>query len=79
MTDPMSQPSVAKLVERINLLENALESILPYVATESIGCHGYKCRRSWCWSCYGEYAADEAATNALTLHRQASEILKDKD
>jgi hypothetical protein len=36
--------------------------------TDTIGCHGYKCRQAWCWSCNGEeYAESAANSNRVAL------------
>jgi len=52
------------------LLE-ALKATLPFVVTQSIGCHGYKCREPWCWSCCGEEDAEAAAQRGQAAHVSA--------
>ena len=52
-------------------LVEALQSISPYVVTQSVGCHGYKCREAWCWSCNPEEDADEAVSKALFAYQKA--------
>lgn len=42
-------------------LTDAAKNALPFMATQAVGCHGDKCREQWCYSCYGEEDADEAA------------------
>lgn len=56
-------------------LVEALKGVLPYVATEAIGCHGYKCRESWCWSCNSEEDAEAAAIKGKLAAVKASAAL----
>lgn len=57
---------VADELRRLHALNaellDALKTAEPFVVTQSVGCHGYKCREPWCWSCYDE---DEAELSAL--------------
>lgn len=58
--DEMIAAADAAIAERAELLE-ALKEIMPFTATAAIGCHGEKCRESWCHSCNGEEEAEAAA------------------
>lgn len=42
-------------------LRGALKAVVPYVATKAVGCHGDKCRESWCHSCNSDEDAAAAA------------------
>ena len=55
--------TVEQMQAEIERLREALTAIMPYTATQSVGCHGAKCRESWCYSCNDEGEA-EAAANA---------------
>ncbi len=57
-------------------LIDALESVLPFVATQSVGCHGYKCREAWCWSCYGEEDAQKAAEQGADAASKALAVIR---
>lgn len=56
-------------------LREALEGVLPYVVTASIGCHGYKCRMPWCFSCYDDEDAEQAAISARSAYQTARATL----
>jgi hypothetical protein len=47
--------------QSVAALISAARNVIPYIATQTIGCHGSKCREPWCYSCYPE---DEAAAEA---------------
>jgi hypothetical protein len=49
----------------------AMRGVMPFVATQAVGCHGDKCREQWCYSCFGEEAADEAAVRARDAYHAA--------
>jgi hypothetical protein len=54
-----------QLYQQNQELLSALKATLPYVVTQSVGCHGYKCRENWCWSCNDEEEAEKAAQAGL--------------
>lgn len=60
--------SQAELVE-------ALRELLPFVATQSIGCHGYKCREAWCWSCNEDEDAEASAEKGSAAEAAARTLL----
>jgi hypothetical protein len=67
-----SERQIHAPLDRIDALEAAARAVMPYVATRAVGCHGDKCRESWCYSCCGEDEAAEAAEKGRdayhTLH-----------
>lgn len=60
----------------IEALRYALTNLLPYVATQPVGCKGDKCREPWCYSCYGEERASECADRASEAHANAAQLLE---
>lgn len=59
----------------VSELVESLRAVLPYVATQAVGCHGDKCREPWCYSCFGEDEADEAAARGASAYRAAHDAL----
>ena len=58
------------------LLQQALETlnkIIQHTPGSVIGCHGDKCREAWCYSCNGEYDANEAIKQ---IHADCGEAVK---
>lgn len=62
---------------RIEALTAALENVLPFVQTFATGCHGDKCRRGWCYSCYDEGDAITAGSRGLAAYQAARAALKE--
>lgn len=58
-------------------LREALQSVLPYVATQPTPCNGWKCRESWCISCFGEDAAEEGAAKGAAAAKESYTALSD--
>ncbi len=73
---PAVKTEMLRAQEEARVLREALKAVLPYVATGPIGCHGYKCRKPWCWSCNGEEEAAVAAKNGLAAYTKARTALK---
>lgn len=61
----------ARLIAAAPELLEILRKILPFVATQAIGCHGDKCREEWCFSCNGEEDAEAAAKRGCELFAEA--------
>lgn len=57
----------------IDDLRAAVESLLPFVATEVAYCNGHKCREPWCASCNGE---DDAKACILVARSTAETVRK---
>ena len=64
---------------RAERLAEALRALLPFVATQAVGCHGDKCRESWCYSCSGEEEADEAAERGREACHAARALLREQE
>ena len=56
-------------------LVEALEGLMPYIATQATGCYGDKCREPWCFSCNGADDAFAAAEKGQDACAKASEVL----
>jgi len=76
---PDLEAQIASLTADKERLREALEGILPYTATQSVGCHGEKCRESWCHSCNSEDDANSAAMAGAKAYRLALATLQSKD
>ena len=63
----------------VDRLREALIAIMPYTATQCVGCHGDKCRESWCYSCNGEEEANEAAKAGQEAYNLACAALQHND
>lgn len=63
--------------ERERKLREVLADVLPYVATQTIGCHGNKCREPWCYSCNDEDDARQEAEKGLAALIAARQALKE--
>ena len=74
-----SASQIASLTAENERLREALKAILPYVATQSIGCHGDKCREIWCYSCNGEDDANFAAMAGAEAFLIAHAALQPKE
>lgn len=79
MTVEQLQAQIASLTAEIERLREALTAILPYVATQSVGCHGDKCREIWCYSCNGEHDASFAAMAGAEAYCVARAALQPKE
>ena len=72
------QDAAAKLRHLHSLnqeLVEALEGLMPYIATQATGCYGDKCREPWCFSCNGADDAFAAAEKGQDACAKASEVL----
>ncbi len=61
--------------KEIMRLIGALESVIPFVATQAVGCHGDKCREAWCWSCNDEDDAQKAAEQGADAADKAQAVI----
>ena len=68
---------IDRLTAENERLRAALKGVLPYVATQAIGCYGDKCREPWCFSCNGEEGAEIGATMGLAAKHHARAALGD--
>ena len=64
-----------QLRAEVKRLRAVLGGVLPYVATQAIGCHGDKCREPWCTSCNGDDEAHAEAEKALAAYQVAHTAL----
>ena len=71
--------TIASQAEQIERLREALIAIMPYTATQCVGCHGDKCRESWCYSCNGEEEANEAVKAGQEAYNLARAALQPKE
>lgn len=62
-----------KLAEQRDELLDALKTVMPYVVTEVIACHGLKCRESICESCNPK--AEESANKAGAAYQAANAVI----
>lgn len=60
-----------QLLAEVKQLRTVLGGVLPYVATQAVGCHGDKCREPWCISCNGDDEAHAEAAKALAAYQVA--------
>jgi hypothetical protein len=78
-TDAATCADVAAELRRLyemNLeLLAALKAAVPHIATKPLGCHGYKCRENWCWSCNSEEDAETAAQAGYDASAKASDAI----
>ncbi len=65
----------ARLIASAPELLEILRNILPFVATQAIGCHGDKCREEWCFSCNGEEDAEAAAKRGSEFFAEAHSLI----
>ena len=73
---PKSFKTVEQMEAEIKRLRGALIAIMPYTATQSVGCHGFKCRESWCYSCNDEDEAEGAANAGRKAYQIAIAALQ---
>lgn len=59
--------------QRYELLA-VLESIMPWVVTQEVACHGLKCREPVCMSCSSD--SEEAAEKATYAYEEARAVIQ---
>lgn len=67
----------------VDVLVEALESIMRYIPLDVVHCRGDKCREPWCASCFGDEDAEfylitaarhlKNAKSALATHRKGGD------
>jgi hypothetical protein len=66
---------IERLRKERDELTAALEGVLPWVVTQTVACHGMKCREPICLSCTDEAEAEENAKTACDMYAAAKKAI----
>lgn len=66
---------IEALQAQVGVLKEAFKNVLPWVVTQTVACHGMKCRELVCLSCTEETEAEQNAQEACDRYREAKQAI----